>query len=116
LPYTFLFHEAPLVDGSSSWIASGWQYWHLDLIWIVLTISIYVVSALFWLFWNRRKQQKYHKFISLSVITLSFTSIFFRFIFPFILFALFTLVPLSKRLFWFRNWPYCKASHLLIQF
>ena len=46
MPYTLFSYEVPVLrNDSGTWIAPGWQLWHLYLIWLVITVFIYTVSA-----------------------------------------------------------------------
>jgi hypothetical protein len=77
LPYTFFWHASPVSDGSPNWIARGWKTWYLYVIWLMLTIAIYVISAIF-AYWKNRasKHLKLYRNILLgSVISLTIISL-----------------------------------------
>lgn len=77
LPYTFFSHEAPLLDGNASWIAQGWKNWHLDIIWLFLTVIIYLTSAGFAYIRHRKDIQAklYRKILMGSVFALTIASL-----------------------------------------
>lgn len=77
LSYTFFSHESPVLDGSPSWIARGWKLWHIYIVWLILTIAIYVTSAIF-AYWRNRAGNNlklYRKILLSSVITLTIISL-----------------------------------------
>jgi hypothetical protein len=55
VPFSYLGHEGPRLDLSSSWLAPGWQTWHLDLVWIGLCLLCYGL-ALAWYWLPKRRQ------------------------------------------------------------
>ncbi len=54
--YSLVSYQKPLLDGSGTWIAKGWQEWYLYLLWMGITTSIYVVGVTVALYVNRKKK------------------------------------------------------------
>jgi len=70
LPFTLFTHEAPVLDTTVSWLAKGWQLWHLDVIWLLLTVTIYIVSVVI-----AYTRSKHHHYIELYKKILIYTLI-----------------------------------------
>lgn len=85
--YSLINYESPILDGSSSWIAKGWQLWHLYSLWLGITLTIYTIATTFTL-WKNKKQKNFPLYqeiiftsiaimISISLITIPiFTFLF----------------------------------------
>ncbi len=83
LPYTFFSHEAPLLDGSGTWIAPGWTLVHLYLLWFFLTLGIYFLSGIISLILTKKlHNQVYQKFILQSIIALTIVSLVMSLVVP----------------------------------
>lgn len=46
IPYSLISHESPLMDGTGSWYAHGWDKTGLDLVWFSMTIIIYTLASI----------------------------------------------------------------------
>ena len=78
-PYSLVVFESPVVDTSSSWIAKGWSLWNLFLIWFLITIVIYTISAVLTLFFyrNEKKAAEIKNFVIKLTLTLTIMSLIF---------------------------------------
>jgi hypothetical protein len=54
--YSLLSYESPILDGSNTWIAPGWNLWMLYFLWIGITVIIYSLSMTVALFLNRKHE------------------------------------------------------------
>lgn len=57
-PFTLMFHEAPVLDASVSWIAFGWTLFQLDLLYYIMLIILYSVALGISLIWLKSDKQK----------------------------------------------------------
>lgn len=85
LPYTFFSHEGPLLDGKGTWIAPGWTLTDLYLVWLGITLFIFILSGLIALSFHKKISKKQIKFIVLSIIFLTLTSLFMSWALPYLL-------------------------------
>ncbi|HYD35002.1 MAG TPA: hypothetical protein VD999_02955 [Vitreimonas sp.] len=77
LPYTFLWHETPSLGMGPNWLADGWELKHLFAAWLLITVAIYVTSALIAAYRARHHHHRvrYHKILIGSVLLLSLASL-----------------------------------------
>jgi len=70
--YSLFSYQSPLLDKTGSWIAHGWQLWHMYALWFGITLLIYTVSAgiCLFLFRKQKNYKIYRKIILVSCIIL----------------------------------------------
>ena len=72
IQYSLLSYESPVIGtiASGSWLARGWQLWHLYVLWFAITLCIYTVAGGLSLFLYRKKRNfiEYRKIIILSSV------------------------------------------------
>lgn len=77
LPYTFLGHEAPVIDFTSSWLADGWTHIGLRFLWLIISLVVYTVSGIAGIYYCRHEKLliKLREIVVHSVIVLSLISL-----------------------------------------
>ena len=77
IQYSLTYYQAPVLDSSPSWIAPGLTLWHLYLLFVIITIGIYLIAMFISLIINKgnKHYKEYKEVFKISVIWMSVISI-----------------------------------------
>lgn len=67
--YNFFFYNRPILDSLINWLAPGWTFWYLYLIWLVTTFGIYLVTLLVCFRFSQKYKDSYlyRKIVLISI-------------------------------------------------